>query len=111
MIVCHFMNRPTPLNFPLISFDLRSMTPDPLMTRPAYDPRNRGRNVEMVDVTFALSMSKWWMSPLHLCESRRLKGVGVRWTGSNAEAMTALEALQQSNAWATYWKSRLKAAA
>ena len=44
-------------------------------------------------------------------ESRRLKGVGMRWTGPNAEAMTALEALQQSNASATYWKSRLKIAA
>jgi hypothetical protein len=44
-------------------------------------------------------------------ESRRLKGAGMRWAGSNAEAMTALEALQQSNAASTYWKSRLKAAA
>lgn len=44
-------------------------------------------------------------------ESRRLKGVGMRWTGANAEAMTALEALHQSNASTTYWKSRLKPAA
>jgi hypothetical protein len=44
-------------------------------------------------------------------ESRRLKGVGMRWTGSNAEAMTAHEALHQSNVSATYWKSRLKPAA
>jgi hypothetical protein len=44
-------------------------------------------------------------------ESRRLKGVGMRWTGPNAEAMTALEALHQSNASTTYWKSRLKTAA
>jgi hypothetical protein len=44
-------------------------------------------------------------------ESRRLKGVGMRWTGPNAEAMTALEALHQSNASTTYWKSRLKLAA
>ena len=44
-------------------------------------------------------------------ESRRLKGAGMRWTGPNAEAMTALEALHQSNASANYWKSRLKPAA
>lgn len=44
-------------------------------------------------------------------EARRLKGVGMRWRGANAEAMCALEALQQSNACGTYWKSRLKVAA
>jgi len=44
-------------------------------------------------------------------ESRRLKGVGMRWTGANAEAMTSLESLHQSNAWPIYWESRLKAAA
>lgn len=44
-------------------------------------------------------------------ESRRLKGAGMRWTGPNAEAMTALESLHQSNAWPAYWKSRLKVAA
>lgn len=44
-------------------------------------------------------------------ESRRLKGVGMRWTPANAEAMTALEALHQSNLWPTYWKTRLRHAA
>lgn len=47
------------------------------------------------------------------CKShaRRLKGVGMRWTAANAEAMTALEALYQSNLWPTYWRHRLKAVA
>lgn len=44
-------------------------------------------------------------------ESRRLKGVGMRWTATNAEAMMGLESLHQSNLWPTYWQSRLKAAA
>lgn len=44
-------------------------------------------------------------------ESRRLKGAGMRWTGPNAQAMAALEALHQSNAFPAYWKSRLKTAA
>lgn len=44
-------------------------------------------------------------------ESRRLKGVGMRWNADNAQAMTALEALHQSNLWPIYWKSRLKPAA
>lgn len=44
-------------------------------------------------------------------ESRRLKGVGMRWTGPNAEAMAALEALHQSKLWPAYWKSKLNAAA
>ena len=44
-------------------------------------------------------------------ESRRLKGVGMRWTGPNAEAMTALESLHQSHVGPTYWTSRLKRAA
>src|ERR1019366_10123273 len=29
--------------------------------------------------------------------SRRMKGIGMRWTGKNAEAMVALESLHQSN--------------
>jgi hypothetical protein len=41
--------------------------------------------------------------------SRRMKGVGMRWTASNAEAMTALEALHQSDLWSTYWSTRLAA--
>jgi hypothetical protein len=44
-------------------------------------------------------------------ESRRLKGVGMRWNAANAEAMMALESLHQSNLWPTYWQSRLKVAA
>jgi len=44
-------------------------------------------------------------------ESRRLKGVGMRWAPKNAEAMLALESLHQSNQWKTYWNSRYKAAA
>jgi hypothetical protein len=38
----------------------------------------------------------------------RLKGSGMRWDGSNAEAVMALEALTQSGQWATYWKSQLR---
>lgn len=41
--------------------------------------------------------------------SRRMKGVGMRWTAKNAEAMTALEALHQSDLWKTYWSTRLAA--
>lgn len=44
-------------------------------------------------------------------ESRRLKGVGMRWTAINAEALLALESLHQSNLWPAYWQSRFKAAA
>jgi len=44
-------------------------------------------------------------------ESRRLKGVGMRWNAANAQAMTALEALHQSNLWPACWKSRIKVAA
>lgn len=43
--------------------------------------------------------------------SRRLKGAGMRWAGTNAEAMLGLESLHQSALWATYWQSRLKAVA
>jgi hypothetical protein len=46
------------------------------------------------------------------CKShaRRLKGIGMRWTAANAEAMTGLEALYQSELWSTYWRHRLNAA-
>jgi len=44
-------------------------------------------------------------------ESRRLKGVGMRWNAANAEAVMALESLHQSNLWPTYWQSGLKDAA
>ncbi len=41
--------------------------------------------------------------------SRRMKGIGMRWSPRNAESMVALEALQQSNRWPTYWSTRLAA--
>jgi hypothetical protein len=41
--------------------------------------------------------------------SRRMKGIGMRWTGKNAEAMIALEALHQSDLWPNYWETRLAA--
>jgi hypothetical protein len=41
--------------------------------------------------------------------SRRMKGIGMRWTASNAESMVALEALHQSDLWSTYWSTRLAA--
>lgn len=41
--------------------------------------------------------------------SRRMKGIGMRWTGKNAEAMIALESLHQSDLWPNYWKTRLAA--
>lgn len=41
--------------------------------------------------------------------SRRMKGIGMRWTPRNAESMVALEALHQSNRWPAYWSTRLAA--
>lgn len=41
--------------------------------------------------------------------SRRMKGIGMRWTAYNAESMVALEALHQSHLWSTYWSTRLAA--
>lgn len=41
--------------------------------------------------------------------SRRMKGVGMRWTARNAESMVALEALHQSDLWSVYWSSKLAA--
>jgi hypothetical protein len=43
--------------------------------------------------------------------TRRLKGNGKRWDGANAEAIMALEALEQSGAWSGYWQSLLTLAA
>jgi hypothetical protein len=40
----------------------------------------------------------------------RLKGPGMRWGESNAEAMMALAALYHSGLWSTYWKSEQAAA-
>jgi len=37
----------------------------------------------------------------------RLKGSGMRWDASNAEAIMALEALQQSGQWKRYWQTQL----
>jgi len=41
--------------------------------------------------------------------SRRMKGIGMRWSGKNAESMVALESLHQSNLWPAYWSTRLAA--
>ena len=41
--------------------------------------------------------------------SRRMKGIGMRWTAANAESMVALEALHQSRLWSAYWSTRLAA--
>ena len=38
----------------------------------------------------------------------RLKGSGMRWEASNAEAVMALEALSQSGQWKLYWQTRLR---
>jgi hypothetical protein len=35
--------------------------------------------------------------------TERIKGVGMRWDADNAEALMALEALDQSDEWAAYW--------
>jgi hypothetical protein len=40
----------------------------------------------------------------------RLKGPGMRWDKSNAEAMMALACLSHSGLWSTYWKSEREAA-
>ena len=40
----------------------------------------------------------------------RLKGSGMRWDRQGAEPIMALIALQQSNAWQSYWKSQYLAA-
>jgi hypothetical protein len=42
-------------------------------------------------------------------EARRLKGIGMRWTARNAEAVMALEGLYQSHLWPTYWRKSLAA--
>jgi hypothetical protein len=38
----------------------------------------------------------------------RLKGSGMRWDADNAEAIMALDALEQSGEWKQYWKMRLR---
>ena len=40
----------------------------------------------------------------------RLKGPGMRWDTSNAEAMMALASLSHSGLWDTYWKAERAAA-
>lgn len=40
--------------------------------------------------------------------TRRIKGPGMRWDADHAEAMMALEALQQSNLWDRYWTNALR---
>jgi hypothetical protein len=42
--------------------------------------------------------------------TQRVKGVGMRWDADNAEAVMALEALEQSGAWQAYWDSCLQQA-
>ena len=42
--------------------------------------------------------------------SDRLKGPGMRWDKSNAEAMMALACIHHSGLWETYWKSERAAA-
>lgn len=41
--------------------------------------------------------------------SRRMKGIGMRWTACNAESVVALECLHQSDLWSAYWSTRLAA--
>jgi hypothetical protein len=43
--------------------------------------------------------------------TQRIKGVGMRWNADNAEAIMALEALEQSGAWEGYWECCLQQAA
>jgi hypothetical protein len=43
--------------------------------------------------------------------TQRIKGMGMRWDAVNAEALMALEALEQSGAWQDYWDSLLPRAA
>ena len=38
---------------------------------------------------------------------RRVKGVGMRWDSDNAEAIVALESLEQGQQWAQYWATCL----
>jgi hypothetical protein len=43
--------------------------------------------------------------------TERIKGVGMRWEADNAEALMALEALDQSGEWKAYWALCLRPAA
>ncbi|MEO1149053.1 MAG: hypothetical protein AAFY26_26170 [Cyanobacteria bacterium J06638_22] len=43
--------------------------------------------------------------------TQRIKGVGKRWDGDNAESIMAIEALEQSGNWDAYWQSKLRSAA
>ena len=45
-----------------------------------------------------------------LCKTTtaRLKGSGMRWDTENAEAVMALDALEQSDERKRYWRSRLR---
>ena len=43
--------------------------------------------------------------------TERLKGAGRRWDADNAEALMAIEALEQSGGWQAYWDSLLAPAA
>lgn len=39
--------------------------------------------------------------------SDRVRGSGMRWDANNAEAVMALEAMEQSNQWPAYWKAAI----
>lgn len=39
--------------------------------------------------------------------TQRIKGRGRRWDGDNAESIMALEALEQSGGWQSYWEAQL----
>ena len=39
--------------------------------------------------------------------TRRIKGPGMRWDADHAEALMALEALQQSHLWDRHWTNAL----
>jgi hypothetical protein len=43
--------------------------------------------------------------------TQRIKGRGMRWDADNAEALMAIEALEQSGGWQAYWDSLLAQAA
>jgi hypothetical protein len=46
--------------------------------------------------------------PMCKTTTKRLKGVGMRGDGDNAEALTALDALDRSGEWKHYWRLCLK---
>jgi hypothetical protein len=63
-------------------------------------------------IQYPLFQSRGWRigsSPTEsMCGTipKRIKGPGKRWDSDNAEAVMALEAMEQSRLWETYWTSR-----